>query len=52
MSRKMIVLNEETRVLFNKAKANIIKANPTKSKFNDDVIIRIVLKKYLGVKNG
>lgn len=46
--KKHVQLEEETRILLNKAKSKYLKDNPQTKKYTDDHIIRTSLKNYLG----
>lgn len=52
MARKQVVLEEDTRVFFNRSRAEIIKANPKIVRLTDDLAIKILCNKYLEGKNG
>ncbi len=48
MVKKQIVLEEDTRISFNQVKAKIIKDNPKIIKLTDNIIVKMLCKKYLG----
>lgn len=50
MAKKNIILNEDTRILYNEARSKILKKEPYIKRLTDDIAFKIVLKKYLGVK--
>ena len=52
MAKKQLVLEEDTRVTFNKARAKIMKAKPEIIRLTDDLAVKILCNKYLGGKNG
>ncbi len=53
MVKKQIVLEENTRISFNKARAGIIKENPKIIRLTDDLAVKMLCNKYLGgIENG
>jgi len=46
---KTVKLEENTRVLLNRAKAKLIEENPETQKITDDGTINIALSKFLGI---
>ena len=52
MSKKQIVLEEDTRILFNSSMAEIMKSNPKIKRLTDDLTVKILCKKYLEGKNA
>jgi hypothetical protein len=47
MSKKHIKLEEDVRVLYNKAKAKFLTSNPKIKKVSDNIIMKAVFIKYL-----
>jgi hypothetical protein len=47
---KFVKLNEKTRVLLNKAKSMVLFHYPKTIRVTDDMVLRLALLKYLGVK--
>ena len=52
MSKKQIVLEEDTRISFNKARAEMIKNNPKIIRLTDDLTVKLLCNKYLEGTNG
>lgn len=48
MARKHIVIEEVTRILFNKVRAKIIKADPKRKRLTDNLTVNLLCKKYMG----
>lgn len=49
---KTVKLEEDTRILINRARAKILSINPQQKKVTDNNVINTALKKYLGDKIG
>ena len=53
MVKKQIVLEEDTRISFNKARARLLKTNPKIVRLTDDLAVKMLCNKYLGgIENG
>jgi len=48
MAKKNIILEEPTRLLFNKARSRLLKEEPQIQRLTDDIAIRKILTKFLG----
>ncbi len=50
MSKKNIVLEEDTRITYNKARAKILEEDPEIIRLTDDLAVKILSNKLLGGK--
>lgn len=50
MAEKHIVIKENARILFNRAKGKVLSTNPMIKKMTDEAAIIYILNKYLGGK--
>ena len=48
MAKKNIILEENTRILYNRARSRLLKEMPKIKRLTDDLAINIIIKKYLG----